>query len=248
MPQQNFCASTPGRRGIGYARTMSTPFRDTNQASELKCPRCKKQTLPALDVAPCPAQCGTLVSAFAATEIFSVKELRIDAVTRWWRRREPCPLCKEAMTLRGVNPGYFQGCEGHVFWVDADTIAQTGLANGFDAAKLQAKYESSAAIEQAQQLRVTAETDRANSKREKDEQEARLRQITPTTSTPVEAAAFSTLELIAVSGAIGPIATAILRNKFLDLTTRRHELENRVGTLEVEMSEIRTFLAMQSKR
>ena len=227
---------------------MSTPFREANVTQALKCPRCKNKTLPALDVAPCPAQCGTLVSAFAATEIFSAKELRIDAATRWWRRREPCPLCKEAMTLRGVNPGYFQGCEGHVFWVDADTIAQTGLANGFDAAKLQAKYESSAAIEQAQQLRVAAETDRAKSKREKDEQEGRLRQATPATSTPGEAAAFSTLELIAVTSAVGVIAAPILRSKFVQLATRQHELEHRVAELEAELSAIRTVLGLQAKR
>ena len=83
-------------------------------------------------------------------------------------------MCSEAMTLRGNDPGYFQGCDGHVFWVDADTIAHTGLANGVDEAKLQRKRESSAVLEQEQQARVAHETERMNAKREKEEREARL--------------------------------------------------------------------------
>jgi hypothetical protein len=222
---------------------MTTTFRDTGLVQELKCPRCKKQTLPALDIAPCPKGCGTLVSAFAATEIFSGKELRVDAATRWWRRREPCPLCNEAMMLRGVDPGYFQGCEGHVFWVDADTIAHTSLAQGVDVAKLQAKHDSSAAVEQAQQLRVTAEAERQKIKHEKEEQEARLRRRPLDVSQPDDPGVLSTLELIAVTGGVGIVAAPILRSKFIQLANRNQELEARVAVLETALAEIRAALA-----
>jgi hypothetical protein len=227
---------------------MSTPFRETSGTQELKCPRCKKQTLPALDIAPCPKGCGTLVSAFAATEIFSSKELRVDAATRWWRRREPCPLCNEAMMLRGVDPGYFQGCEGHVFWIDADTIAHTSLAQGVDVAKLQAKHDSSAAIEKAQQLRANAEADRARSKREKQEQEDRLQRSAPIVPAPGDPAVLSALELVAITGAVGILAAPILRSKFIHLARRNQELENRVAALETALADIRAALAARETR
>ncbi|HPH68044.1 MAG TPA: hypothetical protein PLF40_19945 [Kofleriaceae bacterium] len=223
---------------------MSTPFRESGIVQELTCPRCKKKTLPGLDVAPCPAGCGTLVSAFAATEVFSAKELRVDAATRWWRRREPCPMCSDAMTLRGSDPGYFQGCDGHVFWVDADTIAHTGLANGVDEGKLQRKRESSAVLEQEQQARVAHETQRMNAKREKEEREARLQRVSPPAAMdPSEFPTLSTGESLALAASIGVVATPILRSQFDAMHRRQRELEQRVAALESALAAIRATLA-----
>jgi outer membrane murein-binding lipoprotein Lpp len=117
------------------------------------------------------------------------------------------------------------------------------LAQGVDVAKLQAKHDSSAAVEQAQQLRVTAEAERQKIKHEKEEQEARLRRRPLDVSQPDDPGVLSTLELIAVTGGVGIVAAPILRSKFIQLANRNQELEARVAVLETALAEMRAALA-----
>lgn len=105
-------------------------------AEPLPCPRCK-QPLPPLDVARCA--CGTWVSAFAAELVLTDEDRRRDPVKRWWRVLEPCPRCDDKMGLYGSEPGLLQGCELHGFWIDADTIAHTGLGRGVDVEAIERK-------------------------------------------------------------------------------------------------------------
>jgi hypothetical protein len=149
------------------------PYRDGGVAGELACPRCKKQ-LPPFDVAYCTAGCGVWVSAFAATEVLSESERRIDRLTRWWRIREPCPICKEQMLLRGVRDAHFQGCDGHGFWLDIDAVPRTGLAAGVDEARLDRKRYDEARLRQDLDVREQAERDRAQGRRDQHVREARL--------------------------------------------------------------------------
>lgn len=120
---------------------MATPYREGAPPQPLKCPRCKKRELPPLEVAACPGGCGTWVSVFAAPEVLTEVDRRRDPVTRWWRMREPCPMCSEKMALCGDDPALLQGCELHGYFVDADTIAKTGLARGVDLTALAAKLD-----------------------------------------------------------------------------------------------------------
>ena len=113
-------------------RSMS-PYRGS-ELVELSCPRCRKQKLPALDVATCAGCNGVWVSAFAATEVLSAEELRPDPVTRWWRVREPCPSCGEKMVLRGIEPGLFQGCDLHGYFVDGDAVESAHVTQRLDQA------------------------------------------------------------------------------------------------------------------
>jgi hypothetical protein len=117
----------------------------------LKCPRCKTEELPAADVARCPAKCGAWVSAFAANEVLTERDRRRDPVTRWWRMREPCPACTEKMVLFGDDPGLFQGCELHGYFIDEDAIPHTGLARGIDDAALERRRSDPAHLEAERQ-------------------------------------------------------------------------------------------------
>lgn len=147
-------------------------YRSGPPPAALACPRCSKR-LPPLDVAACA--CGTWLTAFAAGEVLTDEERRADPVTRWWRVRAPCPMCGVKMVLRGSEPGLFQGCDGHGFWIDADTIEHTSLAKGVDAEALDRKRMDSAAMEAEQEGRERAELARATEHAEKAEAESRLR-------------------------------------------------------------------------
>lgn len=68
------------------------------------------------------------MSAAAAAVVFTPEETVVNDLTRWWRVRAPCPLCSEQMTLRGFGDALFQGCDAHGFFVDQDTVGNTGLA------------------------------------------------------------------------------------------------------------------------
>jgi hypothetical protein len=153
---------------------MTSPFRDFAVMAPILCPRCKKVTLPPLDVAACSGGCGTLVSSFAATEIFSSDELRVDALTQWWRRKEKCVLCDAKMELRGRDPGLFQGCDGHAFWIDQDAIVHTSLATGVDLNKLEVKRNNTAIVEREREWRLRAEQERDAERRAKEQAEQRV--------------------------------------------------------------------------
>jgi hypothetical protein len=143
---------------------MSNPYRSGMGPTEAACPRCER-ALPPLDIARCAKGCGTWVTAFAASEAFAAQEIVENRLTRWWKVRAPCPLCSERMTLRGGEPGLFQGCELHGYWVDEDAIAHTGLAQDDIERRLSAKRADPARIEQERQQREELEEQRA---RERD--------------------------------------------------------------------------------
>jgi hypothetical protein len=125
---------------------MVSPYRAGQPPKALQCPRCNKP-LPPTEVAACVHGCGTWVSQFASTEVLTETDRKPDPVTRWWRVRAPCPMCGEKMALCGEEPGLFQGCEQHGYFIDADTIEHTGLGRGVDHAAIEAKRADSARVE-----------------------------------------------------------------------------------------------------
>ncbi len=145
-------------------------------ATELSCPRCKKKKLPPVDVAACT--CGTWVTTFVADVVLTERDRTPNRGTRWWRVLEPCPVCKDKMKLHGQEPGLLLGCEGHGYWIDADTIAHTGLARPIDQAVLERKREDASAIETDRENRERAEHQRAQDKAERERAEAAVRQMT----------------------------------------------------------------------
>ncbi len=149
-----------------------SPYR-AGVAAELSCPRCSKP-LPPLDVAACG--CGTWLTAFAARHLLTDDERRADRITRWWRVRAPCPMCGEQMLLRGIKPGLFQGCDGHGYWIDADTVELTSLAGGIDLEALERKREDPAALEAVREERERAELARAAEREQKERANAQARE------------------------------------------------------------------------
>ncbi len=147
------------------------PYRGS-QPPELACPRCKKR-LPPLDVASCACG-GVWVTAFAATEVLDPRTLRADVVTRWWRVREPCPECGEQMLLRGEEPGLFQGCDLHGYFIDADTVEHTRLARGIDYAALERKRADERRVDAEREARLQEAQRRAIEKAERERREAEL--------------------------------------------------------------------------
>lgn len=140
-------------------------------ATPIKCPRCGKQ-MPATDPTSC--ECGTWLSTLAAGVVLSAAEREANRSTRWWRKREPCPHCSEQMLLRNCEPGLLQGCDVHGFFIDADTMKWTSLANGIDHAAIAAKRESEDAVAADAEARLAAEQARDAAKREKAAREADL--------------------------------------------------------------------------
>jgi hypothetical protein len=106
--------------------------------------------------------------------VLSDSERRIDRLTRWWRIREPCPICREQMMLHGVRDAYFQGCDGHGFWLDIDVVPRTGLADGVDEARLDRKRYDEARLQHDLDVREQAERDRAQARRDQQVREALL--------------------------------------------------------------------------
>jgi hypothetical protein len=155
---------------MGIYRESGAP----SVGSELKCPRCAKQ-LPALDVASCSIGCGTWVSAFAATEVLSEDERRANRVTQWWKVRAPCPMCSAKMILRGMTEYHFQGCDGHGFWIDADEVPHTGLANGIDLVRIEQKREDGERVQAEREATRQAELERAEQRDAKQARESALR-------------------------------------------------------------------------
>jgi Fe2+ transport system protein B len=80
------------------------------------------------------------------------------------------------MTLRNnTEPGLLQGCDVHGFFIDADTVQHTSIANGIDHDAIAAKLADEDAVAAANEKRLEAEQDRDAEKREKEEAEQRLR-------------------------------------------------------------------------
>jgi hypothetical protein len=153
---------------------------------ELSCPRCRKRKLPALDIATCGGCNGVWVTAFAASEVLAPEELQPDPVTRWWRVREPCPACGEKMMLRGAEPGLFQGCDLHGYFIDADIVEHTRLARGIDYEALDRKRQDDRRVDQEREAREREAVRRARLRAEIEQREAELARtpIVPAYSEP----------------------------------------------------------------
>jgi hypothetical protein len=183
------------------------------------------------------------VSAFAATEVLSDEDRRPDPVTRWWKRREPCAICGEKMTLRGRKEGLFQGCDGHGYWLDADAIANTQLAVGVDEAKLQAKRDDSARVEAENAAREVAELEREKAKREKELREAAVAKAV--VASPVEQIVLGTYQAEGTDSSewlwaklaltLGAVPATFLARRFSELEARNAALERRIAALEQEL-------------
>jgi predicted RNA-binding Zn-ribbon protein involved in translation (DUF1610 family) len=206
-----------------------SPYRG-GVAAELSCPRCGKP-LPPLDVATC--DCGTWLTAFAARHLLTDEERRANRVTRWWRVRAPCPMCGEKMLLRGVEPGLFQGCDGHGYWIDADTVEHTSLAGGVDLEELERKREDPEVVEAVREERERAELGRAAEREQKERANAQAREA--------ERAAEGRRRTIADEyrhaaenehlATASPLSRHLL-GRIIDLEARNAALEARVAALE----------------
>ena len=76
--------------------------------------------------------------------------------------------------LRGVRDAYFQGCDGHGFWLDIDVVPRTDLADGVDEARLDRKRYDEARLRHDLDVREQAERDRAHARSDKQAREASL--------------------------------------------------------------------------
>ena len=197
---------------------------------ELSCPRCKKNKLPPVDVAAC--LCGTWVTSFAADVVLTERDRKPNPVTRWWRVLESCPMCKDKMKLHGDEPGLLLGCAGHGFWIDADTIAHTGLSRPVDVAALERKREDAAAVEADRENREHAERQRAQNKAERERAEAAVRQMT--TYGGVDASAEYTPSPVVSEAELVMTLDPIIRtlwDRVAALEHKNEELERRLATL-----------------
>jgi hypothetical protein len=209
---------------------MVSPYRAGEPPKAPTCARCKK-ALPPTDVAQCPKGCGTWVSQFASTEVLTDADRKPDPVTRWWRVREPCPLCSEKMTLRGQDPGLLQGCDQHGFFIDADTIQHTGLARGVDIAALERKRADSGRVEaERDALAEAAENDRRQ-RLELERKEALIRDKVVAMNDADATTYDRRINLIKL-GAGGLSMTVV--NYILDLEDRVARLERRISDLELK--------------
>jgi hypothetical protein len=211
-----------------------SPYRGS-ELVELSCPRCRKHKLPALDVATCSGCSGVWVSAFAASEVLDPVALRPDPVTRWWRVREPCPSCGEKMVLRGSEPGLFQGCDLHGFFVDGDIVEHTRLAKGIDYEALDRKRQDDRRVQTERDQREREAVRRARERAEIERREAELaraeigntddvphlEEVTPRPKPkPVEPDLEAVLRL-----SIGTVAAQTLMKRIRELEARVAELE-----------------------
>lgn len=140
---------------------------------ELGCPRCSKP-LPPVDAAHCI--CGLWLTAWAANELLTEDELRIDRATHWWKVRAPCPMCGQKMLLRGTDQAHFLGCDGHGFWIDHETIEHTSIGHGVDHQALARKRADQDGMDAAREEAERAAQDRMAELRDKDLREAELAQ------------------------------------------------------------------------
>jgi hypothetical protein len=209
-----------------------SPYRG-GELVELPCPRCKKTKVPPLDVAPCSTCGGTWVTAFAASEVLGSDELRSDPVTRWWRVREPCPACGDKMLLHGKNPGLFQGCELHGYFIDADIVAHTKLGKGIDHAALERKRADTDRVDAEREAREKKASQKAADRAEIERREAALDRMdfvreVDVAPSPEALAKRQTEDLYrALASAIGPDAAELLLRRVRELEARVAELERR---------------------
>ncbi len=150
---------------------MSDPYRESSVS--VACPRCGR-TMPSGELAACAADCGMWLAASAASRALAADELAPSRLTSWARERVACPICGTQMTLRGHDMTLFQGCDGHGFWLDRETVMQTGLAHPRHAPWL-ADARARAKALAAELRRAEEETRERAAKLEREESEAAAR-------------------------------------------------------------------------
>jgi hypothetical protein len=127
-------------------------------------------------IAACTHSCGVWLNAEAAREVLEPSELTASRLTTWFRERVPCPHCNKQMTLYGTDMALFQGCNEHGFWVDHETVSQTGLARPASAARLDAARAAAREMRLEEERRKAQEREaRAQAERDAYEQSAEAR-------------------------------------------------------------------------
>jgi hypothetical protein len=170
------------------------------------------------------------VSTFAAPRLLRETDMWPNPVLRWWRKREPCPMCEDQMSLRGDEPGLLQGCDLHGFWIDADTVEHTGLSRGIDQDALRRDRDDLAKVEAHRVHCERLELERA-ARREA----AAVLPTSPPRIDQVQADASREREQNRrdqLRGSIGAFATDYLLERLATLETKNAELEQRLAALE----------------
>lgn len=127
-------------------------------------------------IAACTHNCGVWLNAETARELLEPSELVPSRLTTWFRERVPCPHCNKEMTLHGNDMALFQGCEEHGFWVDHETVSQTGLARPASAARVEAARATAREMRAEEERRKAEEAAaRTRAEREAYEQSAEAR-------------------------------------------------------------------------
>lgn len=127
--------------------------------------------MPPGELTLCTADCGAWLDAGAASRAMNAAELAPSRLTSWARERAACPSCGTQMTLHGYDMTMFLGCEGHGFWIDFDTISQTGLGRPVNAVWLADARARAKALGAEQRRIEEANRDAADKQRRERERE-----------------------------------------------------------------------------
>jgi len=108
-------------------------------------------------IAACGWGCGVWVNLDSARDGFAATELAKSRLTKWFRTLAPCPHCSTMMTMRGYDMSLFQGCDEHGFWVDDETVGQTGLVRPAIAPQVQRARDRAKVLRVEQEAREAEE-------------------------------------------------------------------------------------------
>jgi hypothetical protein len=127
-------------------------------------------------IAACTHGCGVWVNAEASRDAFVPAEIAKSRLTTWFRERVSCPHCSAKMSLRGYDMSLFQGCDDHGFWIDDETVGQTGLARPAMAPLVQRAREAAKTLREEVAKR---EADERAAQKAQAAEDARLRALDP---------------------------------------------------------------------
>lgn len=130
---------------------MTGPYRESDNAA-IDCPRCNR-AMPPGAIAACTRGCGVWVNAETARDALLPNERAPSRLTTWFRECVPCPHCSTQMTLCGYDMSLLQGCEEHGYWIDEETVSQTGLARPLVAPQVQRARDAAKALRLEQDRR-----------------------------------------------------------------------------------------------
>lgn len=136
-----------------------------------------------------------------------------------------------------LEAGLFQGCDQHGFWIDADTVSQTGLARPDLDARVRRMRDDADAFRAERERAAAVERERARQRElaeEQAENEARERG-TERQRAQIEARRTRLVEQIDAAIARGDSGTIV--DELLRLETLIVALANRVTDLEQELED-----------